>query len=141
MAAPEASITEPVTRPENWALEGSADRTARNSIPEAIRIFILNPKIRRASRAKCWVTTAGWRRTAFFRSDATIFLQASLYIFRQRAPDKLAEIVLQFRVRIAVDIQHVARLVEAPHDVLVHLGIQTHVIERVLHRVIGRRQI
>jgi hypothetical protein len=39
----------------------------------------------------------------------------------QRRRQELAEVVLQLGVRIAVDVEHVAGLIELPGDVLVHL--------------------
>ena len=36
--------------------------------------------------------------------------------------------MLQLRPRIAIDIDHVPGLVVVPRDVLVHLGIQPHVV-------------
>src|SRR5579885_2673124 len=64
-----------------------------------------------------------------------------LDILWQRRLKEVAEILLQLGVRIAVDVEHMSGGIKIPHDVLVHLRTQSHVVERVLRGEVWSRQI
>src|SRR5262249_7278427 len=78
--APETSTTEPVTRPENWALKGRTE--SRHNTPPASRILSIRTPNQSRCAARKWqrsafslfAVTQVWGQTPRFARDAHVLL-------------------------------------------------------------------